>query len=146
MRALLASCELDTAGDHGALLAALDALVARKRRAAIILNARDGDPGVDRASALARERTSLAGLGGGASELDLRDYADRPARALAAVLDGLDLLWLTGGSLHALHAAIAPTRFAELVAKRMRAGGLTYAGYSAARCSPGRRCTEKPCP
>ena len=67
-----------------------------------------GSPDVDRAAALARERTSLGRLGGGATELDLRDYAGRPAAALAADLDALDLLWLTGGSLHALHAAIAP--------------------------------------
>ena len=131
MRALLASCELGATGDRDALLAELARLVPAPTRTAIVLNARDDEPESDRPLALTRERSSLGLLGAEASELDLRGFAARPSSALAAVLENLDLVWVSGGSLTALNAAIAATRFASLVIERVQTDALTYGGHSA---------------
>ncbi len=83
-------------------------------RAAVIVNAADDKSADDRAAAYELERAALAGLGLEPSELDLRDYFDRPD-ALRERLEAVDLLWIRGGNVFVLRRALARCDAEELL-------------------------------
>ena len=85
------------------------------------------------AGGVERELASLADLGFGAVELDLRDYSGQEQR-LRRELAEVSMAWLTGGNVfmlrHALSSSGADVAFRDLLA----ADALVYAGYSAGPC------------
>jgi len=99
-------------------------------RAAVIVNAADDKSADDRAAAYELERAALAGLGLEPSELDLRDYFDRPD-ALRERLEAVDLLWIRGGNVFVLRRALARCDAEELLIELLAADAFVYAGYSA---------------
>lgn len=121
-------------GEHPERLVGL--LGGRAGRAAVIANAMDAQPEVERAEGVQRELDALADLGLEAEELDLRDYFG--VRGLAgAKLARYALVWLRGGNVfvlrHALAASGADAALVELVSR----DALVYAGYSAGPCCAG---------
>lgn len=116
------------AGDPGA---------GRRGRCGIVYNALDSSEG-------ARERhgaaqvDAMSALGYDCEELDLRECFGAGGEVrLAARLRELDLLWITGGNAYVLARAMDLSGFGAALAGPLRAGTLTYAGYSAAACVAG---------
>jgi dipeptidase E len=137
VRLFLAACELTASLSGEALAAQLAALAGPATRTAIVLNARDDSTELDRGRATDEERRGLGALGPRASELDLRGFsADRPA-VLRTALEGMGLVWVTGGNLNLLRAEMARSGFDALVVDRVRDGSLVYAGYSAGSIAAG---------
>ncbi|WP_129658439.1 Type 1 glutamine amidotransferase-like domain-containing protein [Rothia halotolerans] len=77
---------------------------------------------------VAAERERLAGLGYALEDITAGDYED--AAEFAAVLDGVDALYVAGGNTFALLAALRRRGCDAVVAERVRAG-LPYIGSSA---------------
>lgn len=95
------------------------------------MNAADGFE--DRLYVWPREEAAMARLGFDVTELDLRDYfTDRAG--LRERLRGIDLLWVVGGNTFVLGRAMRESGFAEIAHEFLRAGVLTYGGYSAGAC------------
>jgi dipeptidase E len=103
-------------GDRSDELKAL----AKNSRAAVIVNALDNMPSDVRASVVRREFEDLKSLGFDPIELDLRDYFDSD-REIAGTLEGVGLVWVTGGNTF-------------LLRKAFRASEIVYGGYSAGAC------------
>ncbi|MDR6913060.1 dipeptidase E [Rhodococcus fascians] len=100
---------------------------------AVIANAADAWPAAARESSLRSEFGPLRALGYRPSELDLRDFAGRPAafeRALAA----FDAVWVRGGNTFVLRAQMARSGADEVIRGRVRADTIAYGGYSAGAC------------
>lgn len=127
MRLFLASTDLPDAERDDRLIAELASLVPQPARVAIIVAAREEEP----AEAFARERSRLRELGDNATLLDPR------TDGAAVELSSRDLLWVSGGSLHALRAALRAGRLGPVVGARVRAGALVYAGASAGAIAAG---------
>ena len=115
---------------HGEALRALSS----GPRAAVVPNAGDQWPvSPERRD---REISELITAGFDASILDLRDYFGEPDQ-LGAEVAGLDLVWVPGGNTFVLARAMAASGFGDAACERIRAGSLTYAGYSAGACVAG---------
>ena len=112
---------------------ALLALLRGGRRAAIVLNAKDGSPEESRARSLAQETKALAGLGLETQELDLRDHFDEPKR-LEDALAGLDLLWVRGGNAFVLRRAMRRSGLDEVLPELLARDAIVYGGFSAGAC------------
>jgi dipeptidase E len=78
-----------------------------------------------------RQISNLAGIGLAARELDLRA---NDAESLAAKFGQPDFLWVRGGNVFTLRAALARSGADALIADRLRADELVYAGFSAGAC------------
>jgi dipeptidase E len=98
------------------------------RRAVVITSALDNIPNT--ASHLARELDDLRALGFDASHLDLRRYFGDPA-ALASALDGVGLIWVTGGNSFLLRRAFHQSGLDAYLQGRRGDDTLVYGGYSA---------------
>lgn len=103
-------------------------------RAGIILNALDvyGDT---RARNWDREAGDLERLGYSSEEVDLRQHFRDP-NELRHRLEGMNLVWVVGGSAFALARAMVSSGFAAALEPAMQRG-LKYAGYSAGACVAG---------
>ena len=125
MRLYLSSYQL---GDHPS---ALSALVQGRRHGWVIMNALDGVAPERRRRDAQRQIVDLARLGLVAHELDLRDH---DPGSLAAAFGQPDFLWVRGGNVFALRAALGRSGADTLIADRVRADALVYAGFSAGAC------------
>lgn len=113
-------------GDHPERLVAL---LPPAARVAVICNSIDAEDPAVRREKVADEITWLTGLGLHAEELDLRDAGDLRAR-----LTPYDGLWVRGGNVFVLRAAMAKSGADQLLPDLIRDEQLVYAGYSAGAC------------
>jgi len=115
-------------GDHPERLVAL---MPAAGRIAVICNSIDTeDPDVRREKVEA-ELTWLTELGLRADELDLRDVTGEDLRARLASYDGV---WVRGGNVFVLRAAMARSGADKILPDLIRDEQLVYAGYSAGPC------------
>ena len=128
VRLYLSSFRLGTDPGHLVRLAGAGA------RVAVITNAIDDEPAEVRRTKTADEIRALKRLGLRPDELDLRDFFDAPpARVLAALAD-VDALWLRGGNVFVLRAALAASGADDVIRELLREDRVVYAGYSAGPC------------
>jgi dipeptidase E len=125
MRLYLSSYQL---GDRPA---AFKDLVRRRGRGWVITNALDGVEPKRRRSETQRQIENLAEIGLHACELDLRMH---DARSLAVAFGQPDFLWVRGGNVFTLRAALARSGADTLIAERIRSDALVYGGFSAGGC------------
>ena len=125
MRLYLSSYQL---GDYPS---ALSALVRGRRHGWVIMNALDGVDPARRRRDTQHQIVDLMRLGLTAHELDLRDH---DPESLAAAFGRPDFLWVRGGNVFTLRAALGRSGADRLIADRVRADALVYAGFSAGAC------------
>ena len=125
MRLYLSSHQL---GDHPE---AFTGLVRGRGRGWVIMNAFDGAEPEIRRRETERQVTSLADVGLEARELDLRTH---DAESLSAKFGQPDFLWVRGGNVFTLRMALARSGADSIIADRLRADELVYAGFSAGAC------------
>lgn len=111
-------------------------LVGAGVRTAVVLNALDNLPDFLRAERLEEERSVLEMLGLPAFELDLRAYFGQHA-ALQTALNGVGLIWVTGGNVFVLREAIRRSGLEDFIGELLRSEVLAYGGYSAGACVAG---------
>ncbi|ALE91977.1 hypothetical protein AOC05_05925 [Arthrobacter alpinus] len=125
MRLYLSSYQL------GAHPEAFTGLVRGRKRGWLIMNAFDGvDPEIRRIETK-RQLVNLAGIGLTAQELDLRAH---DADSLSVEFGQPDFIWVRGGNVFTLRAALARSGANALIVDRLRADALVYAGFSAGGC------------
>ena len=125
MRLYLSSYEL---GDHPS---AFTALVRGNGHGWLIMNALGGADPEMRHRETARQVSALAGLGLAASELDLRVH---DAESLSATFAHPDFLWVRGGNVFTLRAAMARSGADALIVEQLGLDAFVYAGFSAGAC------------
>ena len=113
-------------GDHPDRLVAL---LPPAARVAVICNSIDAEAPEVRREKVADEITWLVGLGLRAEELDLRDATDLRIR-----LTSYDGVWVRGGNVFVLRAAMAASGADGILPELIRSEELVYAGYSAGPC------------
>ncbi|MGW1346646.1 Type 1 glutamine amidotransferase-like domain-containing protein [Kribbella sp. NPDC002412] len=123
MRLYLSSFRL---GDHPERLVAL---LPPSARVAVICNSIDNEDPAVRREKVADEITWLTELGLRPEELDLRDPGELRAR-----LTSYDGLWVRGGNVFVLRAALAKSGADEILPELIRDERFVYAGYSAGVC------------
>lgn len=127
MRLFLSSFRLSTTAQE------LTELVGAATTVAVVLNALDNIRDFARADWMEGERRALAALGLSARELDLRSYDERP-EALRSALDGVGLVWATGGNVFVLREAMRRSGLDALLTERLGEDTIAYGGYSAVAC------------
>jgi dipeptidase E len=130
MRLFLSSWRLDERAQ------ALTQLVGAGARTAVVLNALDNLGDFPRAEHLEEERRVLELLDLAAFELDLRAYYGRRA-ALQTALNGVGLIWVTGGNVFVLREAIRRSGLEDFIGEQLHSEALAYGGYSAGACVAG---------
>lgn len=105
----------------------------RGKRAAVVLNAKDGSSPERRAASLETELTNLSGLGLDPFELDLRDHFE-VSESLARTLKGVNLIWVRGGNVFVLRQAFRRSGLDRLLPDLLSRDALVYGGFSAAAC------------
>lgn len=128
MRLYLSSFRLGTAPEH------LVRLVGPGRRVAVIANAVDDEDASVRRDKAADEVRALVRLGLTAEELDLRDHVGEGPAALLGTMTGYDGLWVRGGNVFVLRAAMAACGVDTVIPGLLADDRLVYAGYSAGPC------------
>ncbi|MEU0096388.1 Type 1 glutamine amidotransferase-like domain-containing protein [Kribbella sp. NPDC006257] len=113
-------------GDHPERLVAL---LPPAGRLAVICNAIDSEDPAVRREKVAAEITWLTELGLTAEELDLRTVSDLGTR-----LTAYDGVWVRGGNVFVLRAAMARSGADKILPELIRSEKLVYAGYSAGPC------------
>ncbi|MGW7071099.1 Type 1 glutamine amidotransferase-like domain-containing protein [Streptomyces sp. NPDC054855] len=131
MRMYLSSFRL---GDHPEQLLGLLSGAGVRPEIAVIANAVDQQPADARKAGVEREIAALASLGLRPSELDLRDFFDRPADEVEAALSRFPALWVRGGNAFMLRYALARSGADAVVTTLLERDALVYAGYSAGAC------------
>ncbi len=126
MRLFLCSSTVTAAVDE------LTELVGGGARVAVVANALDSDEGL-RAAWLDRELAGLAQAGLSPQELDLRHYYEGRG-ALGTALDGVDMVWATGGSVFVLIDAMSRSGLDRELTRRVGDDSLAYGGTSAGAC------------
>ncbi len=109
------------------------ALTSGPGRIAVIANAADSWPEAARESALTSEMRGLSRLGFDSFELDLRRFIGHPDE-LADLLDSVRTVWIRGGNTFVLRSQLYRSGADDAITRRVRAGALVYAGYSAGAC------------
>jgi dipeptidase E len=130
MRMYLSSFRLGEHPEH------LRGLIDRAGPVAVIANAADGAPAEVRAAAVQFELDALDGIGLAAVEIDLRDHTD-DAAGLTERLERHPTLWVRGGNVFVLRAAMARSGADRAITDLVRRDRLVYAGYSAGPCVAG---------
>jgi dipeptidase E len=125
MRLYLSSFRL---GDHSERLVAL---LPPAGRIAVICNAIDAEDSAVRREKVQAELTWLTELGLRPAELDLREVTGEDLRARLASYDGV---WVRGGNVFVLRAAMARCGADKILPDLIRDEQLVYAGYSAGPC------------
>ena len=100
------------------------------RRTALILNAMDFVSAEDRSADLGREIERLKSIGLEPTEVDLRQYFDKPA-GLKETLAGFDLIWVRGGNVFVLRRAFKQSGADKVIAELLAKDAVVYGGYSA---------------
>ncbi|OZF33408.1 peptidase [Rhodococcus sp. 14-2483-1-1] len=100
---------------------------------AVIANASDAWPAAARESSLRSEFGPLRALGYRPVEVDLREYAGRPA-AFERALEGFGAVWVRGGNTFVLRAQLARSGADDILSERVRGNSIAYGGYSAGAC------------
>ncbi|MDI9897614.1 Type 1 glutamine amidotransferase-like domain-containing protein [Rhodococcus sp. IEGM 1381] len=100
---------------------------------AVIANASDAWPAAARDSSLRSEFGPLRALGYRPAEVDLREYAGRPA-AFERALEGFGAVWVRGGNTFVLRAQLARSGADKILIERVRGNSIAYGGYSAGAC------------
>lgn len=123
-------------GDHPERL--LD-LVGRGRsavgaRVAVIANGIDAEDAGVRKAGVAGEFERLGALGLEPAEVDLRDFFGGPPEEVGRVLAGFPVVWLRGGNVFVLRAALALSSADSALTGLLRRDALVHAGYSAGAC------------
>lgn len=121
-------------GDHPEQLLALLGGAGAGNEIAVIANAVDDRPEDERKAGVEREFAALASWGLRPSELDLRDFFDRPGTEVEAALSRFPALWVRGGNAFVLRHALARSGADAAVTALMERDALVYAGYSAGAC------------
>lgn len=98
-------------------------------RVGLIANALDFLPPFPRHEAVTSTLNSLGQISD-ATEIDLRRYFKDPS-GLAASLEQVDALWVSGGSCFLLAAALSRSGAAPVISRRVRTREINYAGSSA---------------
>lgn len=106
------------------------ALLAGRKRTAIIQNAMDFAESEDRALSLRREVDDLTSIGLEPIEIDLRNYFGKP-NELREVLSNFDLVWVRGGNAFVLRRAFRQSRADEIMKELLASDAIVYGGYSA---------------
>ena len=107
-------------------------LVGARRKAVVIANACDLDPGPDRRGRVEREIEALGALGFWAEELDLRRHF-RPGgdrQGLRAELASAGLVWARGGNSFVLLRALRQSGMDGILAEGLAGNEFVYWGYS----------------
>lgn len=107
-------------------------LVGTNARVAVIANVCDAQDVVARSERVEREIVAMKGLGFSAREIDLRDYFGR--HITEKDLKEFDLLWLRGGNVFVLRAAMKLSGFDTYIKKALNDDSIIYGGFSAACC------------
>lgn len=128
MRLYLSSFRLGTQPQH------LRRLIGEGESVAVIANAIDGEPGQARADKVAAEMRALRSLGLPAAEVDLRDLRGASPSETRSVLRTYQALWVRGGNVFLLRAALALCGGDEAVRRLLAEDAVVYAGYSAGPC------------
>lgn len=115
-------------GDHPERLVAL---LPPAARVAVVANAIDTEEPLVRDEKVAAERRWLVELGLRPDEIDLRDCSPADVRTRLTRYDGL---WVRGGNVFVLRAAMARSGADEVLPELIRSEALVYAGYSAGAC------------
>jgi dipeptidase E len=115
-------------GDHPEHLVAM---LPAKARIAVVCNAIDGEEPVVREQKVIAEHRWLVELGLRPEEIDLRDFAPEDLRPRLAGFDGM---WVRGGNVFVLRAAMARSGADRILPELIGSGQLVYAGYSAGGC------------
>jgi dipeptidase E len=115
-------------GDHPERLVAL---LPSAGRVAVICNSIDIEDPAVRREKVADEITWLTELGLRPEELDLRSCAREELKARLAEYDGV---WVRGGNVFVLRAAMARSGADQILPELIRSEQLVYAGYSAGPC------------
>jgi dipeptidase E len=112
------------------------ALVGDNRRTAVVCNAADGYPEVERARAVEHELAELEEIGLDPHELDLRDhFASREGtESLPRRLRPFGLIWVRGGNTFVLQRAVLASGFDGAVTELLNRDAVAYGGYSAGVC------------
>jgi len=101
------------------------------KRAAVVLNAKDGSSAESRARSLTEEMDALSRLGLEPRELDLRDHSEE---SLRETLSEIDLLWVRGGNVFELRRAMRASGFDAVLPGLLAQDAIVYGGFSAAVC------------
>lgn len=104
-------------------------------RVAVICNAVDSLPEIERSERVTRELAAMGGLGFVSEEVDLRHYFGRPAD-LQDKLSAFGMIWIRGGNAFILRKAMHMSGFDGQI-RGLLDKGAVYAGYSAAACVAG---------
>jgi dipeptidase E len=115
-------------GDHPERMIAM---LPPAARVAVVCNSIDTEDPAVRRDKVADEITWLTGLGLRPEELDLRSCSGDDLRARLTSYDGL---WVRGGNVFVLRAAMAKSGADRILPELIRAEQLVYAGYSAGPC------------
>jgi dipeptidase E len=115
-------------GDHPERLVAL---LPPAGRVAVICNSLDAEDPAVRREKVQAEITWLNELGLRPAELDLRDVTGEDLRARLTSYDGV---WVRGGNVFVLRAAMALSGADKILPDLIRDEQLVYAGYSAGPC------------
>jgi dipeptidase E len=115
-------------GDHPERLMAL---LPPAGRVAVICNSLDAEDPAVRREKVQAEITWLNELGLRPAELDLRDVTGEDLRARLTSYDGV---WVRGGNVFVLRAAMALSGADKILPDLIREEQLVYAGYSAGPC------------
>ena len=107
-------------------------MVGGRRRGYVIMNALDASADTGRRAAAAQnQRAALRALDLYAEELDVRSVR---AGEAARVLERADFVWVHGGNVFVLRAALAESGMDAALREALAADTLVYGGFSAGAC------------
>lgn len=105
-------------------------MISGKKRAALILNARDYFSEEDREAGRIEQTAELKTIGITTCEIDLRKYFGKQSE-LQKELEQFDAVWIPGGNSFLLRQAIHESGFDEIVKILLQEDKIVYGGYSA---------------
>jgi len=106
-------------------------LVRGNRRGWVIANALDGLDEDRRRRDTRTQIAELSRLGLDASDFDLREHGPQD---VVEQFGAPDFVWVRGGNVFTLRAAMARSGIDEIIVRGLRADEFVYAGYSAGAC------------
>jgi dipeptidase E len=105
-------------------------MIAGKKRAAVIMNARDYFSEQDRETGKIRQIEDLENLGIEGKEIDLRKYFEKEEE-LKNVMNEFDAVWIPGGNVFLLLHAMKMSGFDRIIIQLLKEDKIVYGGYSA---------------
>lgn len=97
---------------------------------ALIMNAADHKPALERAESLKKDTADLTSLGFVVTEIDLREYFAKPS-ALRDELEKYKMVWVRGGNTFILKRAFEKSGFDTVITEMLASDTIVYGGYSA---------------